>query len=87
MNTIATVKFVGKNITRSGVATVESKKDVVVRAAHRSVTYTGTDDASENHLRQEDNSSQQEEAAIDLQTGAGDSQRNIDFPPFEGIQV
>jgi len=67
MNTVAKVKFVGKNITRSGVVAVESKKDVADRA-HRSVTYTCTDDVKENvgdkknSLKQEEASSQHQKA-------------------------
>jgi len=67
MNTVAKVKFVGKNITRSGVVAVESKKDVVDKA-HRIVTYKCTDDVKENvgykinSLEQEEASSQHREA-------------------------
>ena len=39
METIASVKFVGKNITRNGVVAVEPKEDIEVRPAHRSVTF------------------------------------------------
>ena len=31
METVASVKFVGKNITRSGVVSVETKPDFIVR--------------------------------------------------------
>ena len=37
METVASVKFVGKNITRNGVVSVESQVDVP--ANHRKVTY------------------------------------------------
>ena len=38
METIASVKFVGKNITRNGVVAVESLPDVTNPAPHRTVT-------------------------------------------------
>ena len=95
MKTVALVKFVGKNITRSGVVAVETKKDVVERAAHRSVTYnTSTDDAIQNFackvnpLRKEEDPSQHREALkIELQTSEDQNQRDIDFPPFEGTKT
>ena len=39
MDTIATAKFIGQNITRSGLVPVESKPDVPKPKMHRSVTY------------------------------------------------
>ena len=39
MDTVAKVKFVGKNITRNGLVNVDPLDDVPARAAHRSVTY------------------------------------------------
>lgn len=48
METIASVKFIGKNITRSGVATVESY-DESARAAHRSVIYAARSDQHSRH--------------------------------------
>ena len=39
MDTVAHVKFIGKNITRNGLVTVETKEDVPMRAPHRSVTF------------------------------------------------
>ena len=39
MDTVAHVKFIGKNITRNGLVAVETKEDVPMRAPHRSVTF------------------------------------------------
>ena len=39
METVATVKFIGQNITRSGLQQVETKPDVAKPQMHRSVTY------------------------------------------------
>ena len=39
MDTVAHVKFIGKNITRNGLVLVESKEDIPMRAPHRSVTF------------------------------------------------
>ena len=39
MDTVAHVKFIGKNITRNGLVLVESKEDIPMLAPHRSVTF------------------------------------------------
>ena len=73
MDTIASVKFVGKNITRSGVVPVATKQDVpkVTRAANRSEIYNKQDKGECDEA--------------DLQTSQTDvlMQRDLDFPPFD----
>ena len=57
MDTVAQVKFVGKNITRNSIVQVESKVDVPLRTPHRSVTFIQSPKADPTALPDQNTSS------------------------------